>query len=131
MYAWLSSTPLSTYLFVIGYLVLNVGLNYFNAFILGSHEGELHTCGRARVPIFYTLCHQVTGLCTTTFTIWFGHQSADSKKPSWLIFSHYWPWLLTMSFVFSTPPSRLRICRLSPLTSQPTQLLKVCCQSRQ
>ena len=82
--------------YVGAYLTLNVGLNYFNAFILGSHEGQLHL----GVPIFYTLCHQVTGLVITSLTLF--RDSSDQPKPTMALANTHGAWLLLMSFVFST-----------------------------
>lgn len=47
---------------VLGYLALNLALNYYNAFLLGHSNGHLHL----PIPIFYTLLHQVTIVAFTS-----------------------------------------------------------------
>ena len=84
------SSSATTAAVVLTYFFLNLGLNYYNVFLLGGKDGQLHL----PIGVFYTLCHQITIVFFTA--IW------TSLVPS-VRFSVYdtwcdnWRWLVPVS----------------------------------
>ena len=76
------------------YLVLNLLLNYYNAFLLGGSNGHLHL----PIPIFYTLLHQVTIVAMTA--IWCC-LVPSVRFPVKATFLDNWGWLIFVSVVYA------------------------------
>ncbi len=81
---------------VVVYLVLNLLLNYYNAFLLGGGEhGHLHL----PIPIFYTMLHQVTIVLMTL--IWTA-LVPSVRFPVAETFQQNWAWLIFVSVIYAS-----------------------------
>ena len=74
---------------------LNLGLNSFNKFVLGTSPGQLGLS----VPIFYTVCHTVMGfeLWSVTFLV-----VPKLFTLRWDEVREKWGWIVVLSLCFST-----------------------------
>ena len=64
----ISLTDLLLWLLIFAYVILNLALNSFNAYLLGPKQaGHL----ALEIPVFYTLCHQVTIVLFTSVWLYF------------------------------------------------------------
>ena len=84
----------TTTVIVLVYLVLNLALNYFNAFLLGGSHGHLHLS----IPIFYTLLHQVFIVIVTC--IWTACVPSV-RFPVADTFKDNWAWLIFVSVIYA------------------------------
>jgi len=81
---------------VIVYLILNLCLNYYNAFLLGGGDhGHLHL----PIPIFYTMLHQITIVVFTS--IWCAFVPSV-RFPVVDTFSDNWAWLIFVSVIYAS-----------------------------
>ena len=92
MFSWLPS-PL-TAIMVSLYFVLNLGLNYYNVYLLGGGPGQLHL----PIPIFYTMLHQVT---IVTFTAMWCLVVPSVRFPLYDTFMSSWKWLIFVSTIYA------------------------------
>lgn len=76
------------------YFVLNLGLNYFNVYLLGAGPSQLHL----PIPIFYTLVHQVTIVIFTA--CWCG-LVPSVRFPIQETFKANWQWLIFVSSFYA------------------------------
>jgi len=79
---------------VLFYLVLNLCLNYYNAFLLGGGNSHLHL----PIPIFYTMLHQIT--IVTMTSIWC-LVVPSVRFPVVEVFSDNWAWLIFVSVIYA------------------------------
>ena len=78
------------------YVGLNIGLNFYNKHVLGNEPGQLGL----DIPVFYTLCHQITGFIVYgTLILSMPSLRVYPVSKAW---SRYWQWLLALGFFFST-----------------------------
>merc|ERR1719310_820762 len=92
MFAWLPS-PM-TGIMVTLYFILNMGLNYYNVFLLGGNSNQLHL----PIPIFYTLLHQVT---IVIFTACWCALVPSVRFPLYETFKSSWKWLIFVSTIYA------------------------------
>ena len=90
--SWLPN-PVAIVLVTI-YLVLNLALNYYNAFLLGASNGHLNL----QIPIFYTMLHQVT---IVLFTSLWCVCSPAVRFPVIETFKDNWCMLIMVSTIYA------------------------------
>ncbi len=80
---------------VLVYLVLNLLLNYYNAFLLGNSHGHLHL----PIAIFYTMLHQVTiVIMTGIWTALVPSVRFNARE----LFEQNWAWLIFVSITYAS-----------------------------
>ena len=83
-----------TAIMVTGYFVLNLALNYYNVYLLGGGDGQLHL----PIPIIYTMLHQVTIVIFTS--IWC-LLVPSVRFPLGETFASSWKWLIFVSTIYA------------------------------
>jgi len=79
---------------VLFYFILNLALNYYNAYLLGSKSTQLHL----PIPVFYTLCHQVA---IVTFTSIWCLAVPSVRFPIVETWKSNWNWLIFVSTFYA------------------------------
>merc|ERR1719163_785949 len=74
--------------------ILNLELNYYNAFLLGGGPNQLHL----PIPIFYTLLHQVTIVAFTSLWCLFVPSVRFNVVDT---FRQNWAWLIFVSSIYA------------------------------
>lgn len=92
LFGWLPS-PL-TCIVTLGYFVLNLALNYYNVFLLGGGQGQLHL----PIGVFYTMLHQITIVIFTALWCIF---VPSVRFPIRSTFVDNWKWLFFVSSVYA------------------------------
>lgn len=80
---------------VLVYVALNFGLNYYNSWLLGTHDNQhgLH------LPTFYSMCHQVAII---TFTSVWTLIDPSMRWDVWPSFRANWHYIVLMGVIQST-----------------------------
>ena len=77
------------------FLSLNLFLNYYNKWVLGSSSGDLDL----GIPVTYSLIHQLVGFATWS-TLFVAFPQWDTRRRD--VFEANWKWIALNAFTFAT-----------------------------